>query len=109
MVSLAHGNPSVISTNRCYAPSSEPTRATFSKTRVITEAMLTTLTLLLFASAPQHPNLAGDWRLVWDQMGTQYIRVTVTEQGPTAKVAWENESFECTLTGNVCEGFVTEN
>ena len=42
-------------------------------------------------------------------MGTQYIRVTVTEEGSTLKVAWENESFECTLIGNVCEGSVTEN
>src|SRR5262249_10851161 len=65
--------------------------------------------LMLAASAPQLTEFAGDWLLVWNQMGTQYIRVTVTEQGSTAKVAWENESFECTLTGNVCEGSVTEN
>ncbi len=71
--------------------------------------MLTTLTLLLFPYAAQLTPFAGDWQLVWDQMGTQYIRVTVKEEGRTAKVAWENESFECTLTGNVCEGFVTEN
>ena len=42
-------------------------------------------------------------------MSTQYIRVTVPRQGPTVKLAWENESFECTLIGNVCEGTVTEN
>jgi acetamidase/formamidase len=42
-------------------------------------------------------------------MGTQYIRVTVTADGSAAKVAWENESFECTLTKGVCEGSVTEN
>ena len=71
--------------------------------------MLPTLTLFLLASAPQLATFAGDWQLVWDQMGPQYIRVTVTVQGPTAKVAWENESFECTLTGNLCEGSVTEN
>jgi acetamidase/formamidase len=71
--------------------------------------MLTQLTLLLFASAPQSGAFAGEWQLAWNQMGPQYIRVTVTEQGSTAKVTWENESFECTLTGNVCEGSVTEN
>jgi acetamidase/formamidase len=78
-------------------------------TRAIIEAMLTTLTFLLLASAAQLTPFAGDWQVVWDQMGTQYIRVTVTEEGSTLKVAWENESFECTLIGNVCEGSVTEN
>src|SRR5215831_16490132 len=71
--------------------------------------MLTILTLLLVAFAPQLTTFAGDWHLVWHQMGTQYLRVTVTEEGPTVKVAWENENFECTLTRNVCEGSVTEN
>ena len=71
--------------------------------------MVNALTVLLVAFAPQLTSFAGDWQLVWHQMGTQYIRVTVTEEGPTAKIAWENESFECTLTRNVCEGSVTEN
>ena len=47
--------------------------------------MLTTLTLLLLASAPQTTTFAGEWLLAWDQMGTQYIRVTVTEEGPPLK------------------------
>ena len=70
--------------------------------------MLTTLTLLFLASAPQSP-LAGEWQLVWDQMGTQYIRVNVKEEGTTVRLAWENESIECALKGSVCEGTVTEN
>ena len=73
------------------------------------EAMLTALTLLFLSSATQLTSFAGEWQIVWDQMGKQYIRVSVTQQGPTAKVEWENESFECTLSGNVCEGTVTEN
>ena len=73
------------------------------------EAMLTALTLLLAAYAPQPNTFAGEWQIVWQQMGTEYIRVTVTEEGATVKVAWENESFECKLTQNVCEGSVTEN
>jgi acetamidase/formamidase len=71
--------------------------------------MLKTFTLLLLASAAQAATFAGDWLLIWDQMGTQYIRIAVTEQGSTAKITWEGESFECTLTGNVCEGWITEN
>jgi acetamidase/formamidase len=73
------------------------------------KAMLTLLPLLLLASAPQATVFAGEWQLVMDQMGTQYIRATITQEGQHAKVAWENESIECTLTGNVCEGSVTEN
>jgi amidase len=71
--------------------------------------MLTSLPLLLLALAPDLATFSGDWQLVWEQMGTQYLRVTVTGQGRTVKVDWENESFECTLTKNICEGFVTEN
>ena len=70
--------------------------------------MLTTLTVLLLAFAPQLNTFAGEWQLVWQQMGTQYLRVTVTQEGAAVKVAWENESFECTLTQSVCEGSVTE-
>jgi amidase len=81
----------------------------FGITRAIIEAMLTSLTLLFFAFAQDLTTFGGDWQLVWEQMGKQYLRVTVTEQGQTVKVAWENESFECTLTKNVCEGSVTEN
>src|SRR5215471_7294783 len=70
--------------------------------------MLTTLAFLL-ALMPQANTFAGEWQLIWDLMGTQYIRVSVTQDGAAAKVAWENESFECTLTSNVCAGAVTEN
>jgi amidase len=73
------------------------------------KAMLSTLTLLLGAFSPQPATFAGDWQLVWHQMNTQYIRVTVTQTGATAKVAWDNESMECAWTRNVCEGSVTEN
>src|SRR5580698_114947 len=71
--------------------------------------MLISLTLLFFAFAPDLATFSGDWQLVWEQMGTQYLHVTVTGQGQNVKVDWENESFECTLTKNVCEGSVTEN
>ncbi len=78
-------------------------------TRAIIEAMITSLTLLFLALAQDFTTFGGEWQLVWEQMGRQYLRVTVTQQGQTVKVAWENESFECTLTKNVCEGSVTEN
>jgi len=42
-------------------------------------------------------------------MNTQYIRVSVTQDGAVAHVTWENESFQCTFSTNVCEGTVTEN
>jgi amidase len=71
--------------------------------------MIATLTLLLLAPAPRATTFIGEWQLIWDQMGTQYIRVSVTQEGVAAKVTWENEGFECTLTKNVCEGTVTEN
>ena len=73
------------------------------------ENMIATLALFLLASAPQTTTFSGEWLLTWDQMGTQYIRVSVTQDGAAAKVTWENESFQCTLTNNVCEGTVTEN
>src|SRR5690349_19954374 len=75
----------------------------------IMEAMIATLLLFLLASAPQTTTFTGEWLLTWDQLGTQYIRVSVTMDGPKAKVTWQNESFECTLTNNVCEGTVAEN
>ena len=75
----------------------------------IMENMIATLALFLLASAPQTTTFSGEWLLTWDQMGTQYIRVSVTQDGAAAKVTWENESFQCTLTNNVCEGTVTEN
>jgi hypothetical protein len=74
--------------------------------------MIATLTLFLLASAPQTTTFTGEWLLTWEQMGTQYIRVSATMDGagPTvAKVTWENEGFQCTLTDNVCEGTITEN
>ena len=71
--------------------------------------MVVTLTLLFLAFAPQTTALTTEWLLTWDQMGTQYIRVSVTQEGAALKATWENESFQCTLTGNVCEGTVTEN
>ena len=71
--------------------------------------MIAALTLFLLASAPQTTTFNGEWLLTWDQMGTQYIRVSVTQDGAAAKVTWENESFQCALTNNVCEGTVTEN
>ena len=58
--------------------------------------MLTSLPLLLLAFAQDRTTFGGDWQLVWEQMGRQYLRVTVTEQGQTVKVAWENEA------SNVC-------
>ena len=81
----------------------------------IMENMIATLALFLLASAPQTTTFSGEWLLTWDQMGTQYIRVSVTQDGAAAKVTWENESFQCTFTNNavaiaaVCEGTVTEN
>jgi amidase len=71
--------------------------------------MIVTLTLFLLAFAPQTAVFTGEWLLTWDQMGMQYIRVSVTQEGAVARVTWENESLECTLTNNVCEGAVTEN
>ncbi len=70
--------------------------------------MLATIAFLLL-SAPQPSTFTGDWQLLWEQMGTQYLRVTVTQEAGKAKVTWENESFECTMSQNVCEGTVTEN
>src|SRR5580692_407773 len=71
--------------------------------------MIVTFTLFLLAFAPQTAALTGEWLLTWDQMGPQYIRVSVKQEGAAARVTWENESFQCTLTNNVCEGTVTEN
>jgi len=71
--------------------------------------MIVILTLFLLAYAPQATTFTGEWLLTWDQMGTQYLRVSITQDGAAAKVKWENESFECTLTNNVCEGTVIEN
>ena len=71
--------------------------------------MIVTLTLFLLAFAPQVTASTTEWLLTWDQMGTQYIRVTVTQEGTAVKATWENESLHCTLTNNVCEGTVTEN
>ena len=75
----------------------------------IMDNMIGTLALFLLASAPQTTTFTGEWLLTWDQMSRQYIRVSVTQDGAAAKVTWENESFQCTLTNNVCEGTVTEN
>src|ERR1017187_8121316 len=81
----------------------------------IMDNMIATLTLFLLASAPQTTTFTGEWLITWDQMNTQYIRVSVTQDGAAAKVTWENESFQCTFTNNavaiaaVCEGTVTEN
>ncbi len=77
--------------------------------RAILATSLTTLFFMPFAGAAQPNPFAGDWLLVLDQMGPQYLRVTATVEGSTAKLAWDNENLECTLTGNVCEGWVTEN
>jgi amidase len=71
--------------------------------------MIATLALLLLASAPQTTTFSGEWLLTWNQRGTQYLRVSVTQDDAGSKVTWENESFQCTFTGNVCEGTVTEN
>src|ERR1051326_5075257 len=71
--------------------------------------MIATLALLFLAYAPQTTTFAGEWLLTWEQMGTQYIRVSVTQDGASAKVVWQSESFQCTLTNNSCEGTVTEN
>src|SRR5580700_1351499 len=76
--------------------------------RAIMNGMIVTLTLFFLAFAPQTVAFTGEWLLTWNQMGTQYIRVSVTQEGATARVTWENESFECTLTDNVCEGAVIE-
>ena len=70
---------------------------------------IATLALFLLAAAPQTTTFTGEWLLTWEQMGTQYIRVSVTEEGAAAKATWPNESFQCTLTDNVCAGTVTEN
>ena len=56
--------------------------------------MIVTFALFLLASAPQTATFAGEWLLTWDQMGPQYIRVSVTQEGAAARVTWENESFE---------------
>src|ERR1700722_5584828 len=66
--------------------------------------MVVTFTLFLLAVAPQTAALTGEWLLTWDQMGTQYIRVSVTQEGAAARVTWENESIEWALTDNVWEG-----
>ena len=71
--------------------------------------MVVTLTLLFLAFAPQTTALTTEWLLTWDQMGTQYIRVSVTQEGAAVRATWENESLQCTLANNVCEGTVTEN
>jgi amidase len=71
--------------------------------------MIVTFALFLLAFVPQSAVFTGEWLLTWDQMGTQYIRVSVTQEGAAARVTWENESLECALTNNVCEGAVTEN
>ncbi len=77
--------------------------------RAIMNDMIATLALFFLASAPQTTTFTGEWLLTWDQMETQYIRVSVTQEGAAARVTWENESIECALTDNVCEGAVTEN
>jgi|ERR1022692_254965 hypothetical protein len=66
----------------------------------IMDNMIATLTLFRLASAPQTTTLAGKWLITWDQMGPQYIRVSVTQEGAAAKVTWENESFQGTVTEN---------
>jgi amidase len=71
--------------------------------------MIGILALFFLASAPQTNTFSGEWLLTWDQMGTQYIRVSVKLDGAAADVTWENESFKCTVAGNACEGTVTEN
>ena len=71
--------------------------------------MVVTLTLLFLAFAPQTTALTTEWLLTWDQMGTQYIRISVAQEGAAVKATWENESFQCTLANNICEGTVTEN
>ena len=71
--------------------------------------MIVTFSLFLLSFAPQTAAFTGEWLLTWDQMGTQYIRASTHQEGAAARVTWENESFECTLTKNVCEGSVTEN
>jgi amidase len=72
-------------------------------------SMIVPLTLFLMAFAPQTTTLTAEWLLTWDQMGTQYIRVSVTQEGAAVRATWENESLQCTLANNVCEGTVTEN
>jgi len=71
--------------------------------------MVVTLTLFALAFAPQTTTFTGEWLLTWDQNGSQFIPVSVTQEGAAARVTWENESLLCTLTNNVCEGAVTEN
>ncbi len=75
----------------------------------IIDDMIGIFALLFIAMAPQPASFTGEWLLTWDQMGPQYLRVVVTQEGALAKVTWENESFQCTLTNSVCEGTVTEN
>ncbi len=72
-------------------------------------SMIAPFLLFFLAYAPQTTTFTGEWLLTWDQMGTQYLRVSVTQDGAAAKVTWENESFQCMLANNVCEGTVTEN
>jgi hypothetical protein len=72
--------------------------------------MIVTFALFLLAfAAPQATTFTGEWLLTWDQMGPQYIRVSVTQEGAAVRVTWENESIQCTQTDNVCLGTVTEN
>ena len=72
--------------------------------------MIVTFALFLLAfAAPQATTFTGEWLLTWDQMGPQYIRVSVTQEGAAVRVTWENESIQCTPTDNVCVGTVTEN
>ena len=66
--------------------------------------MVVTLTLFALAFAPQTTTFTGEWLLTWDQNGSQFIPVSVTQEGAAARVTWENESLLCTLTNNVCEG-----
>jgi amidase len=72
--------------------------------------MIVTFALFLLAfAAPQATTFTGEWLLTWDQMGPQYIRVSVTQEGAAVRATWENESIQCTQTDNVCLGTVTEN
>jgi len=56
------------------------------------DKMIVTLTGFLLAFAPQTTTLMGEWLLTWDQMGPQYIRVSITQEGRAARATWENES-----------------
>src|ERR1700734_2912499 len=88
-----HATKGPIRTNQCDSLTSESFGTPFGTARAIIEAMLTSLTLLFLAFAQDLTTFRGDWQLVWEQMGRQYLRVTVMEQGQTVKSAWEKESF----------------